>query len=109
MKTHDYRMHPDHPAVELYKEIFNRLALTLGHRDASLNLGDIHYSLKWIETNFMEWEPDGLDYKEDLLNRVEKFNQTCTTHKCEIFNYYDGEYEDDRKRFASYFIGFIPL
>jgi len=109
-KVVDYRMHPEHPAVDLYKEIFNKPVLVLGHRDASLKQDDTHYSLKWIETNFMDWVHDfeGLDYKKDLLNRVDQFNQVCKTHQCKIFKYYDGELEDDRKRFASYFIGFIP-
>jgi len=31
MKKLDYRMHPEHPAVELYKEIFNKPVLVLGH------------------------------------------------------------------------------
>jgi hypothetical protein len=104
-------MYPEHPAVEFYKEIFNKPVYALGHRDASLTLGETKYMLKSIETNFMDWRHDfeGLDYKQELLNRVEKFNQACKTYKCEIFKYYDGDEEEDRKRFARYFIGFKEL
>jgi len=109
-KLLDYRMHPEHPAVELYREILRKPVYELNHRDATLQQDDCLYRLKWIETNFMDWVHDieGLDYKQDLLKRVDQFNQVCKTHQCKIFKYYDGEYEDDRKRFATYFIGFIP-
>jgi hypothetical protein len=73
MKKLDYRMHHEHSAVELYKEILRKPVCELNHRDASLQQNDCLYQLKWIETNFMDWKHDieGLDYKRDLLKRVD--------------------------------------
>jgi hypothetical protein len=106
MKIVNYRINEQHPSWDLFKQIFKNEFEDKGFRDATDNISDEIKLLMYYETRFKDWECEmGKVYKYFLNTAVATFNQISKTHELFIYKFHDGELDDDRWRYAEYWIG----
>jgi len=108
MKTSvDYRIKESHIDYPLFKAVFESELQGSGFRDASANTFEEEKELWCKETRLKTWDcHNGRIYKKRLWKMLDLFNLKSKELTAFIYKLHDGELDDDRYRFADYWIGF---
>jgi len=106
-KVVDYRIKETHVDYPLFKAVFESELQGSGFRDASANTFEEEKELMCKETRFKSWNnEDARLYWVNLLRMCNWFNDNSEELDVFIYKIHDGELDDDRYRFADYWIGF---